>query len=760
MKKITLSFALLLGVSAAFAGTPTTVKLISATENSTIIEFNPGELSLKNVTTPNGTEQIISLDKGSPLLIAGAPDLAKLTSAVIIPDMAHMGVNVISSNYYDIPGVNVAPSKGNFMRTIDPANVPYTYGNMYSQNSFYPAALSSLSTPYILRDYRAQAVQVCPFQYNPQTKVLRVYTKIVVAVTTENAMGGENSFDRMTAEKIADMEFDAIYGRQFINYAFHKNNDANRYSVVAENGCMLVICFDSFAPDMAPFVNWKNRKGIATEMVLKSAVGTTAAQVKTYIMNYYASHPTLKYVLLVGDAAQIPCSSKTDAWGTPNDSDNNYAYLTGADSYPEIFIGRFSAQTNAHVQTMVKRSTDYEEIPQAAATWYKKGIAIASDQGPGDDGEMDYQHQRNLRTQLMAYTYNAYSEFYDGSQGGVDASGNPSAASVGTAVNAGAGLITYTGHGSDFAFSTSGFSTTQIATLTNTTMHPFVWSVACVNGNFVSNSSCFAEAWLRAGTPSAPKGALSTLMSTINQSWNPPMEGQDAMVAILVESVSGNIKRTFGGLSMNGCMQMNDVYGPNGAQMTDTWTLFGDPSVMVYSDTPAPMTTSHIATAPVGTTSITVNNNVNGALVCLSMSGAILGTGISDGTSAVITIPAATIGVIDVTATAYNKMTYTGIINVSSSTGINESNNASLFNVYPVPANNTLNVSAMMSTAGKVKVTLFNNLGQQVMEIANEEVGSGAYTKTVDISTIARGAYFCKLETGNTIITQHVIVTK
>ena len=65
---------------------------------------------------------------------------------------------------------------------------------------------------------------------------------------------------------------------------------------------------------------------------------------------------------------------------------------------------------------------------------------------------------------------------------------------------------------------------------------PFIWSVACVNGEF-HIGPCFAETWLRAtGSDGSPTGALATLMSTVNQGWNPPMAGQDEMNAILAES--------------------------------------------------------------------------------------------------------------------------------------------------------------------------------------------------------------------------------
>ncbi len=753
MKKIITLFSLIVATSVTIAGTPTSAKLLNVDNGVTTIKFTPSSPIFKNVTTPSGVSQIVSIDNGTPLLIEGAPDLQKLTTSLIIPDFAKMEVTIVSSNFYDLTGIEIAPSKGNLKRNIDPANVAYTYGAMYGSNSFYPSNIANLNTPYIVRDYRAQTISVCPFQYNPITKVLRVYTDIVVSVSTKTATGGENAFERIHSESIIDNEFEAIYKRQFINYP--SENRGMMYAPVSENGSMLVICFDSFAPDMQSFVTWKNKKGIATEMVLKSVAGTTAAAIKSYITTYYSTHPTLKYILLVGDAAEIP--SPVTAYG---DSDNSYGYLAGTDSYPELFVGRFSATTNAHVQIMVNRTLSYEQTPQAGATWYKKGIAIASDQGPGDDSQMDYEHQRGLATELLSFTYNNISENFDGSQGGIDLAGNPTATSIGSQINAGVGIITYTGHGSDFSFATSGYSTTNITTLTNTTAHPFIWSVACVNGNFVTNATCFAEGWLRAGTPAAPEGALATLMATINQSWNPPMEGQDAMVDILVENNAGNIKRTFGGLSMNGCMQMNDAYGTAGDEMTDTWNLFGDPSVMVFTDTPTPMVTTHVSATALATTSIVVSNNTVNALICLSKAGVILGTGVSNGTSATITIPAATAGVIDVTATAFNKMPYTGTINVSGSVGIVENSNADAFVTFPNPANTSLTMNYTFNASEKIKLALYNSLGQQVMVIADNTVSAGAFTTTINISNLASGVYSCKLETETTVITKQVVIQK
>ncbi|MBL0050177.1 MAG: hypothetical protein IPP29_00990 [Bacteroidetes bacterium] len=63
----------------------------------------------------------------------------------------------------------------------------------------------------------------------------------------------------------------------------------------------------------------------------------------------------------------------------------------------------------------------------------------------------------------------------------------------------GINVMTYTGHGSNNSCSTTGLSSSDVDNMTNYEMLPFIWSVACVNGNF-NQGDCFAEAFLRAQT--------------------------------------------------------------------------------------------------------------------------------------------------------------------------------------------------------------------------------------------------------------------
>ncbi len=624
---------------------PATTTLISAANQSIVLRMEVPGFEKVPVTTPQGQAFLIRVEEGSPLLEAGAPDLVKLTASLAISPTEEMAVRVLSKQYQDFQGIAVAPSKGNLTRDTDPASVAYTYGKVYNESGFYPGFPAQLREPYMFRDVRGQALVVFPFQYDPSTQTLRVLSEMILEVySTGNP--GYNPLPAQSQSNPMPLEYRQAYERHFINF------EATKYTPLVDEGKMLILSNGSYIPAMQPFVEWKNMRGIPTEIIDVATIGSTSAAIKNYVSNYYNTQG-LTFLLLVGDAAHIPPVTTSNGH-----SDNDYGYLVGNDHYPEIFVGRFSAESVMDVETQVLRVLQYERDAHTGQHQYTHNIGIASDEGPGDDNEMDYEHIRNMQTDLGNYTYlNSY-EFFEGSQGGNDAPGNPSATMVATAINNGAGLILYTGHGSTTSFSTSGFSNSNIAGLTNTGILPFIWSVACVNGNFVNNT-CFAEAWMRARVGDQPTGAIATLMSTINQSWNPPMEGQDEMVDILVESYSNNIRRTFGGISMNGCMKMNDTYGSAGYEMTDTWTLFGDPSLVVRTDTPRILTATHQPTLLLGTAQLSVNCAVDDALVTLSRAGQILASEkVSNGQAQLNFQTLTTLDSLTLVVTAYNHIPY------------------------------------------------------------------------------------------------------
>ena len=634
------------------------VKLISSDIESSTVLFSFDGFSTYDINDNGTVLKSLSLKGGAPLLRSGCPELLKLTSSLIIPDDAEMKLEVISSSYIDYNNYNIAPSKGNLTRDIDPSTLAYTYGKEYSKNAFFPGVLAELQQPYIIRDYRGQTITTYPFQYNPVTKVLRVYYNMTVKIYRSSS-NGINKLLRTKEIKSIDNDFKDIYDRHFINSGV----STSKYAAVSEQGNMLIISSGQFIPSIQPLANWRNISGIPTEIVNVDSIGNTTTAIQNCITNYY-NQKGLTFVLLVGDAAQV--TTYTVLGGG---SDNTYSYIVGNDHYPDIFVGRISAEAISHVQTQVQKILTYEMNPVIGNGWINHGVGLASAYGPGDSNEYDYQHIRNIRNKLLNYHYNTVSELYDGSQGGADSAGDPTAAMLAAEINYGTGIINYTGHGSSTSWVTTGFSNTDIDVLTNINMWPFICSVGCVNGDFVG-LTCFAEEWMRATYNSQPTGAIATFMSTINQYWDPPMLAQDEMVNLIIEGYPNNIKHTFGGISMNGCMKMNDVYGSQGYDMTDTWTIFGDPALTIRTDTPKTMLVTYNSYIPIGSTQFTVNCDVNGALVTFSINNHGIGSGYVNNGTAIINFDAlSTLDTITVVATKYNYIPFIGKLPVISPTG-------------------------------------------------------------------------------------------
>jgi gingipain R len=78
---------------------------------------------------------------------------------------------------------------------VDPQKVPFSFGDNYESNQFYPQEIVSLSDPYLLREVRGVSVTVSPIAYNPVTKILRVYDKLRVEVRFDGR-DGRNSPER------------------------------------------------------------------------------------------------------------------------------------------------------------------------------------------------------------------------------------------------------------------------------------------------------------------------------------------------------------------------------------------------------------------------------------------------------------------------------------------------------------------------------------------------------------------------------------
>ena len=660
MKKLFLSLLLVAVSAMAFAQQWTSiskseptgpeVKLVSSSEKQVVVDFTLGGFNLTRVSTPNGIQQVVSVPDMASMLEAGAPDLPHFPVPAIIGDRAEMKVSVTKCEYVDYENVEIAPSKGNFSRQINPDDVPYSYGEMYSQNAFYPATQASLEAPYIIRDFRGQNIMVMPFAYNPATKTLRVYHHLTIAMDKVSDNGVNQKQARKANSKVSP-EMKAAYGRRFINYT----ESASKYNFINDLGEMIVICPEQYMEAMQPYVDWKNQSGRPTTMVsVTEAGGNNDTQIKNYISSLYNDpEHNLVYILLVGDYADITPHSMSGGR-----SDNWFGQLEGNDYYIEVFTGRFSVQSVQDVETHVNKVLYYERDMEEGLTWLNQGIGIAANEGAGNGhmgGEADYVHMNYVRDTLLHYTYENVTQQYSGVGGGTNAG------AISADFNAGKSICNYCNHGSQTSWAVANYSNSHVNALVNDYKWPYIWSVACNNGEF--NGTCFGEAWLRAtnNTTGAPTGAIGGMFSWISQPWTPPMTGQDEMVDILCEwKNSDKFNHTFGGASLNGNSYILDMHPSDQGATHNTWILFGDPSLMVRTDNPVSMNvTCNPAVLMLGMSEMEISaEDTPYGIATLMMDNEIVATThIYNGTAHLNFAPMSNVGMATLTVMGYNKVT-------------------------------------------------------------------------------------------------------
>ena len=499
------------------------------------------------------------------------------------------------------------PSRGVIYRNQNPSTIPYVIDPNSIVNRFYPKDYTQMTSPYIIKDVRGTTITVFPFRYNAVNNTLRVYQNMTVQLT-ENNDQVTNPLPINNNPPLREMI--GIYESVFINFE-PSSHDLS----IADHGEILVIYTARDQVAIQPYIIWKTEKGF----VVHQEVVTTGTNVDGLVQEKYDDNNNILYVLLVGDWADVKCANSS---GTPQDPVTGC--VVGNDNYFDISIGRFSANSATDVTTQVNKIINYEMNPDMAGSWYTAATGVASNQGTGDDNEDDNEQIDVIWfNKLDPFTYASHTPIYD-----------PSANStmVTNALNAGTGIINYCGHGSSTSWGSSGFSNSHIANLTNGAKLPFIFSVACVNGAY-HYTTCFAEAWMR----KEGGGAVGTVMSTINQPWDPPMRGQDYFNDMVIGGYDYSLypgqnginttegRHTLGPIVFNGLVLMI-TESPGDLATAQTWILFGDPALQIRTDTPASLSYSNneiLVGIPFETTVTSGGGAVAGAMVALSQDGVV-----------------------------------------------------------------------------------------------------------------------------------------
>jgi hypothetical protein len=567
------------------APTSIQVKILNSTPYSVQLEITVNGYSIRKMKALGQDVIAVYIPGCAMIMQKGAPELPKF--AKLIQIASSNGVELIVNQKEEIDReleYPIIPSKGHLTRDINPADVPDEFGPIYEEDAFWPAADKqfSIGDPFLFRDIRGVRLNVFPMSVNHVQKTLRVLKKAVVTIkSTSDESINEAQQTRNT--QAPTKTFQKMYEDAFVNYKEAQYN--TRAGVPAEGKKLVVVCPNEFENAIADWITWKKKCGYTVD--LYTFTGKTASEIKAVLQEKYNT-VGFSYVVLIGDASYA--SNFEQATPMPSfkggnegaASDRIYVRLAGNDNYPDAFISRISANTADEIKAQLAKIIRYEQMSGGA--WVKKGMGVAGRDYGG--GYYDYQRAEWLQVGgstgqkvtvvdggLMGAGYNYFYDVYPTSGGGIGTTKE----NVAMAVNEGIGIGYYIGHGSNTSWGTTGFNNNDVKALNNGDMMPVIWSVACVNGNFLKVGECFAEAWLR----KTDGGAAGMEASSTNEEWVPPCDKQAATInAIITKKYA-----TFGALECEGAVtamvSWGDTTASSGNRMMEQCHLFGDCTMIV-----------------------------------------------------------------------------------------------------------------------------------------------------------------------------------
>ncbi len=632
MKKvITLFFPALLFFLITFLAAAGEINLNNGKTGVTFPGFSYQQLMLKStvaslqfreVETPSGTFTELFIPGYSFSNTVGEPRLPVFRKLIEVPVGSTFDIVIHQSKFTDIDlgnyGVThpVIPAQAPLAKNItDP---PFVYNQLiYQQNDFLGLPIVAAEPVGTMRSVRMARLTVAPVRYNPVTNTLRIYEEITATLSFP---GADITATINLRKELASPWFEKAFSL-LPNYT-----PLTDELITTGPQTYVIVAPPNFATTLQPFIHWKTRKGfrIIEAYTDNPAVGNTTTSIKAYLEGLYNSPPAgyeaPSFILFAGDVGQVP------AWTTGgHPSDLRYCEYTN-DNIPEVYYGRFPAQTTVHLQAMIDKTVEYEKYTFPSPLFLNEVVMIAgadaSHQMTWGNGQINYgtTYYFNTAHNILSHTYLQ-----------PEPPGANYSLQIRTNVSDGVSYANYTAHGSEQGWSDPAFEIQHIAALQNAHKYCLMVGNCCKTSNFSAN--CFAEEVLRA----ANKAALGYIGCSDYSYWDEDFWWGCGFKAISANPVYdpqhlGAYDVTFhdmgigiedwyvtqGQMFVGGNMAVEESSTSMKQYYWETYCLMGDPSLMIYFSVPPVLTATYENPVLVGTCTLEVNTEPY-AYVALSL---------------------------------------------------------------------------------------------------------------------------------------------
>ena len=495
------------------------------------LSFTEPILAFNLKETPNGNFLEIASNDLYNSFQKGEPNIPVASYLFEIPLDAEISIETIGYKEIDLNqklgAFKVIPAQPSISKSDERKDTPfYIDESTYKKDKFINNEIVVYEEVGTFRDARLGRIEVRPIRYNPAQNKIVVLSDIEISI----------NFKNINKQKVLSKK--QIYSSPYFSRNPKTINNLYGSKEMVNNSPVtyVIISNPMFRTTLEPFIQWKREKGfkVLDFYTDNPEVGTTTSSIKSFLEDLYnnppegVSPPT--FGLLVGDIAQIPSFSGT----TGSHKTDLYFFEYTGDKLPEVYYGRFSAQTDEQLQAQIDKTITYEKYQMEDPSYLANHILIAGVDGSYApvyaNGHIRYAHNyySNENNGINPYTY-LYNDA-EGSTTGIASNYSSAATDIRAKLSTGAGWANYTAHCSATAWSNPSVSTLHLSSLTNNGKYG-VWIGNCCLSNKFDESECFGERALRLEN----KGAVGYIGGSNETFWS-----EDYYFAVGLGSITSN----------------------------------------------------------------------------------------------------------------------------------------------------------------------------------------------------------------------------
>ncbi|HOZ15441.1 MAG TPA: C25 family cysteine peptidase [Tenuifilaceae bacterium] len=608
------------------------------------LTVNLEKLTWKQSKQKDGEDYtLIWFDKSNSSGEVGTPQLPAYKKLILLPLGASVNARIVNSSETELSlkdyGVTkpIIPVQPSVRKDKDSLQVPFMRKKeIYAKQTYIKNPTVSVEILGNMRFYTIARLVVSPVDYNPVEGKIKVYNDIDIEV---DVIGGAKTTNEIPGLSSPYFELLSKSVLNTTSTIYDSNPDKTKYPVK-----MLIISNRMFETSLAPFVQWKTQKGFKVITAYTDIIGTSSAQIKSYIQQQYnsatADDPAPTFLVFVGDVEQVPSSGEGSQ--SKKQTDLYYASVDG-DMFPEMYFGRLSATTTQQLDNIVNKILYYEKYQFASPEYLNKVTLIA-----GEDGTWNSRVGQPTIKYGTANYFNSSKGFSVVNEYGVTSDPNnplaqPSYENCYNPEKIAVGFMNYTAHCSETSWQDPALYISSVNAFTNTDNYPFTVANCCLSADFGTNE-CIGETWLRG----ANKGAVTYIGSSPSSYWKEdmywavgafPMVGDNnGYVPTFAESTIGAYDapfvsnyKTAGAMVFAGNLAVTEADLKDYPQQInpqyywEAYNILGDPSLMPYFTEAAQNEISYDQTIIVGSSSFSVSAQ-EGTYVAITKGLEIIGT--------------------------------------------------------------------------------------------------------------------------------------